>query len=284
MTEVYKPHITYQTRRKWSRKRHSRKYDAWLTARQTVLNGTGTGQTYTVTVAGVAATGSLTFTGLPVADETFTIGDRVYTFKAAASASGEITIGADADGCRDAVIAALNGTDGINSAHPHVAGSSGGAGVVTLTAIYEGEKSNAIATTEALTNATVGGATLTGGLSPSRCTATTHGFVDGDGPYYLTAATTQPSGFASATPYWVEAVDANTFKLHASKESAITGSLKIEADESNVQAADTGTGTLTITPADSDTQAIHAWTNQIGNRSNSDAADIIQGATDVDNL
>ena len=76
MTEVYKPHIAHQRRRTWARKRHSRKYDAWLGAKQTTLNATGTSTVYTVTVAGATATGALTFTGLPVAAETFEIGGR----------------------------------------------------------------------------------------------------------------------------------------------------------------------------------------------------------------
>jgi hypothetical protein len=105
----------------------------------------------------VKATGSVTFTGLPVADETVTINGQVYVFKAAAVGALEVTIGADADETGTNFAAKVN-------ANSIVVTAINTAGVVALEAISGGTGGNAITLAEAATNTTVSGATLTGGV------------------------------------------------------------------------------------------------------------------------
>src|SRR5688572_33101810 len=65
-------------------------------SRESVAGATATKILYVTTSGPTVATGTLTFTGLPVADETITIEARVYTFKATVGATAdEIMIGAD---------------------------------------------------------------------------------------------------------------------------------------------------------------------------------------------
>ncbi len=115
-------------------------------------NGTATGD-----VTGVKATGTVTFTGLPVADETITVNAIVYTFKASASTATEITIGADATGTASNAASKIVANDTAVDA-------SNVAGVLTITAASTGEYGNAITLAESATNTAVSGATLTGGV------------------------------------------------------------------------------------------------------------------------
>lgn len=108
-------------------------------------------------ISAVAATGLVTFTGLPVADETVTINGQVYVFKAAAAGPLEVTIGADADETGDNFAAKV-------SANSIVVTAANVGGVVTLTAISAGAGGNAITLVEAASNTTVSGATLAGGV------------------------------------------------------------------------------------------------------------------------
>jgi hypothetical protein len=107
-------------------------------------------------VAGVKASGTITFTGLPVANETITVRGVAYTFKASASSATEITIGADATETAENTVSKLNADtllDVINVA-----------GVVTVSAANTGEYGNAYALAESATNTAVSGATLSGGV------------------------------------------------------------------------------------------------------------------------
>jgi hypothetical protein len=116
-------------------------------------NGTATGD-----VTGVKATGTVTFTGLPVADETITVNAIVYTFKASASTATQITIGADATATASNAASKIEANDAAVDA-------SNVAGVLTITAAATGEYGNAITLTEAATNTSVSGSgTLTGGI------------------------------------------------------------------------------------------------------------------------
>lgn len=107
-------------------------------------------------ISAVAATGTVTFSGLPVADETVTIDGQVYVFKAAAGGALEVTIGADADETGDNFATKVN-------ANSLVVTAANVAGVVTLTAVTAGAAGNAITLAEAATNTAVSGATLAGG-------------------------------------------------------------------------------------------------------------------------
>lgn len=108
---------------------------------------------------GANASGTITFTGLPVADETVTVGSDVFTFKAAAVAPFEVTIGADANATATNLAAVI-------TARSSVASATSLAGAVTVTALARGTVGNSIALAEAATNVTVSGANLSGGVNP----------------------------------------------------------------------------------------------------------------------
>lgn len=110
-------------------------------------------------VAPAQATGTLTFAGNAVADETVTIGSTVYTWKAAAGSALEVTIGANA------AASIVNLAAKITSNQTNVIVSATTATTVVITATSPGTAGNAIATTETMTNASWGAATLTGGLN-----------------------------------------------------------------------------------------------------------------------
>lgn len=108
------------------------------------------------------ATGNVTFGGLPLADETVTINGEVYTFKAAAAAPFEVTIGADAEETADNLLATILADGDTDTYFP----TDAGVGVVTITATVPGTDGNSISLAEAATNTTVSGALLTGGTIP----------------------------------------------------------------------------------------------------------------------
>ena len=115
-------------------------------------NGTATGD-----VTGVKSTGTVTFTGLPVADETITVNAIVYTFKVSASTATQITIGADATATASNAASKIEANDTAVDA-------SNVAGVLTITAAATGEYGNAITLAKTATNTAVSGATLSGGV------------------------------------------------------------------------------------------------------------------------
>lgn len=115
-------------------------------------NGTATGD-----IPGVKATGTITLTGLPAADETITVNAIVYTFKESAALATEITIGADA------TATAANAASKI-AANDSAVDAANVAGVLTIAAAETGEYGNAITLAAAATNVAVSGATLTGGI------------------------------------------------------------------------------------------------------------------------
>ncbi len=116
------------------------------------------------------ATGTLTTTGNAVADETVTIGGRVYTWKAALTGSNQVLVGASAQDSLDNLEAAVTGGAGAGTiygtgtvAHADVNAVRISATLV-VTAKVRGTGGNAIATTETMTNASWGAATLTGAI------------------------------------------------------------------------------------------------------------------------
>lgn len=102
----------------------------------------------------VAATGLLTLGANPTSTDTMTIGSVEYTFVPAEDfdAPDEIPIGATLAATQASVIAAINGTDGINSAHPDVSIGSFAGNEATITALVAGAAGNSIATTETFTS------------------------------------------------------------------------------------------------------------------------------------
>lgn len=108
-------------------------------------------------VNAAAASGSVVFSGTPVADETLTIGDNVYTFKASRSGAYEITINADNTTQGDNLVTALTADD------PSVVGVNT-TGTVAITAATKGAAGNDIALATDATGTAVSGANLTGGV------------------------------------------------------------------------------------------------------------------------
>lgn len=103
------------------------------------------------------AQGTLAVPTIPTATDTMTIGvapgNKTYTFVATAdfNANGEVEIVAgDIAACRTAIAEAINGTDGVNTAHTQVTAEVVGTSVV-LTAIDAGVIGNVIVTTETFT-------------------------------------------------------------------------------------------------------------------------------------
>lgn len=105
-------------------------------------------------VNAVAAAGTLTVAVQPLVGDTFTIGTKVYTFttNATAAADGEVDVGADVAGAKVNIVAAINGTDGINTASAFVTAAAFIADDSILTAITAGTSGNSIATTETFDN------------------------------------------------------------------------------------------------------------------------------------
>jgi hypothetical protein len=105
----------------------------------------------------VAAQGTITMSGLAIADETFVIGDQTFTWKAARSTTGEVTIGVDADAAVTNIITAVN-TD----ISDQVVATYGAGDTVIITAAYSGAAGNSIVFTESSTNMAVDGAGVLG--------------------------------------------------------------------------------------------------------------------------
>jgi hypothetical protein len=124
----------------------------------------------TPTVSATRATGTITFTGLPVAAETVTVNGQVYTFRAAVAVANDVLIGVDGSATASNLSAAINAGAGSGTAYGTGTVANAGvtasvvAGVVTVSARVPGTGGNAITLAESATNVAVSGATLTGGL------------------------------------------------------------------------------------------------------------------------
>jgi len=107
-------------------------------------------------VNAVASKGTLTLDTQPTAGDTMTIGTKVYTFTAdgTAAADGEIDVGADLADCKTLIPAAINGTDGINTAHTQVTAAAFVGDDMAITASTKGTAGDDIATTETFTAVT----------------------------------------------------------------------------------------------------------------------------------
>lgn len=99
------------------------------------------------------AAGTLTMDVQPSAGDTVTVGTKTYIFVPVGTANqdGEVSIGANLAGAQAALVAAINGTDSVNEAHPLVTAAAFAANACVITAIWGGTAGNAIATTETFT-------------------------------------------------------------------------------------------------------------------------------------
>lgn len=154
------------------------------------------------TGAGVAATGTITFSGQPVNNDTITVNGIVITFKSAGPVTGnQVLIGGSFAETAVNLYAFL-----INSQSANILASTYAvaSGVITVTAAAVGTGGNALTLVESATNVVVSGGTLTGGLNPSSvgyATAPASG-TDVSTMMGLTAATALPlvPGYAAETP------------------------------------------------------------------------------------
>jgi len=86
-------------------------------------------------------------------------------------------------------------------------------------------------------------------------TATTHGLTTGDGPFVLTSTTTLPAGLSlDPARYWVNVIDANTFKFCATRKNAI--------ENIPVDLTDDGTGTHSFARAAEANEDIYYYNRQ----------------------
>lgn len=115
-------------------------------------------------VNGVAATGTLTFSGVVADGQTVTIGSRVYEFDTNSSiTSGHVAVdvsgGVTASAAVTALVAAITGdTSAV------VTAADGAGDTVVVTAKTKGTAANSYATTETCTNGSWGASTLAGGV------------------------------------------------------------------------------------------------------------------------
>lgn len=120
----------------------------------------GTNIAIDVSAFAVASQGALTIDTQPIVGDTFTIGvgggSKTYTFVAEVDADtdGEIGIGADLAGAQGNIVAAINGTDGFNTAHTQVTAGTFALDNLIITAIVPGTPGDLIATTETFFAAT----------------------------------------------------------------------------------------------------------------------------------
>jgi hypothetical protein len=133
-----------------------------------------------VSARGTKASGTLTIAEPVTAGDTIVIGDQTYVFvTGAANAPGEIGIGANEAATKVNIPAAINGTDGINTANTKVvAASEFSSDTLALTARFTGIQGNSIVTAElgqGLTHASnvFSGATLANGVDVSAAHAVT---------------------------------------------------------------------------------------------------------------
>lgn len=114
-------------------------------------------------VNAVASQGTITMSGIAVADETFVVGAQTFTWKASRSIAGEVTIGADAPEAVTNIVTA------ITADLATVTAVDGTGDTVVITAATKGTAGDAIVLTEASTNMTVDGSgtlgTTTAGIN-----------------------------------------------------------------------------------------------------------------------
>jgi len=96
----------------------------------------------------------LTVAVQPISGDTFTIGDKVFTFVpvGTANADGEVSVGADLAGAKVEITAAINGTDGYNTASAYATIGAWATNDAVITALIAGTAGDLIACTETFDN------------------------------------------------------------------------------------------------------------------------------------
>lgn len=142
-------------------------------AESTLVNLVATmpGATLT-TVGGQAASGTITVTTQPTANQTITIAGVTVTFKAAGAAKlidNEVELGAAAATTAANLAAFINASYSLKG----IVTASAATSTVTVTAVYKGVDGNAITISNGTaTGITMSGATLTGGTEPTSASIT----------------------------------------------------------------------------------------------------------------
>lgn len=115
------------------------------------------------------ATGVLTV-DQPEVGDTIDIGCTTYTFvdDCMAACDGDIEVGASVAEAVSNIVAAINGTDGINTVNPDVSAEATGAAEITVTSLVTGTAANSIGTVYtpgccSCSMSAFGAATLAGG-------------------------------------------------------------------------------------------------------------------------
>lgn len=126
-----------------------------------VANTAGTPSTpgnKVVNINAVAAKAAvvLTMDTQPTSGDTFTLGTKTYIFvpEGTANVDGEVSIGTSLATAKTNLVAAINGTDNVNTAHTLVTAAAFVADACTITAKTGGTAGNSIASTETFTAGT----------------------------------------------------------------------------------------------------------------------------------
>jgi hypothetical protein len=119
-----------------------------------------TGRVTTAITGGTKAVGTITMSGIAVADETFVVGAQTFTWKASRGAAGQVTIGANAAAAVTNIVAA------ITADLATVTAADGAGDTVVVTAVTGGTAGNSLTFTEASTNMSMDGAGVLGGTTP----------------------------------------------------------------------------------------------------------------------
>ncbi|OAD82872.1 hypothetical protein ATN89_17470 [Comamonas thiooxydans] len=124
----------------------------------------------TIVTDGKRATGTLTFTGQPAPADTFKLGGQTFTFVAAntpVASVNQINIGADLTETLNKTVTAIN-RSGAAGTYGGVQSVREGTTKVVITAIDYGSEANAVELSSTSSKATASGATLAGGIAPTK--------------------------------------------------------------------------------------------------------------------
>jgi len=217
-------------------------------------------ETFATTVtasAMVLATGTLTLTGNAVADETVTVGGKVYTWKATVSTTAnEVKIGATASDSLDNLIAAVNTGAGsgtlygsATTVNVNVSAAAGAGDTAVFTSALSGTAGNAIATTDTMTLGSFGGSTLTGGKDANGWDGASEDFEGGAFP-----SATNVYGMYVKVVAGIADIDVGTGGLVSANTTA--GSIVQIANASSVPELTTSTLTITADVANTVVQVV----------------------------
>ena len=157
-------------------------------------------------VNAVKANVTLTIDTQVLADDTMTIGGKLYTFVAdgAESSDGDISVGTDLATCQANIVAAINGTDSINTANEYVVAGNFATNDSVITALVVGTEQNSVAVSETFDEATniFSGTNLSGGQYATPV-GTASFWISSGGVWYIANSGVNKwdeSGWKSATP------------------------------------------------------------------------------------